>query len=81
MDSHLAGFFSRLAGARLNPVTPVVRAISCEFSVATRQAEGSGQAVGLTRESRGCYTRERSLLCRFQQRVAAALQQAIACRV
>ena len=39
------------------------------------------QTVGLTRESRGCYTRESSLLRGFQQRVAAALQQAIACRV
>jgi hypothetical protein len=35
----------------------------------------------LTLESWGCYTRERSLLRGFQQRVAAALQQAIVCRV
>jgi hypothetical protein len=39
------------------------------------------QSVALTGESGGCYTRERSLLRGFQQQVAAALQQVIACRV
>ncbi len=39
--------------------------------------ESGRQAVGLTLESGGCYTYECSLLRRFQQRVAAALQQAV----
>jgi len=39
------------------------------------------QAVGLTRESWGCYTRERSLLRIFRVWAATALQHGFACRV
>jgi hypothetical protein len=35
----------------------------------------------LTGESGGCYTGKRSFLRGFQQRVAAALEPAVACRV
>ena len=38
-------------------------------------------SVGLTFYCLGWYTHERSFLRGFQQRVAAALQQAVACRL
>jgi hypothetical protein len=40
-----------------------------------------GQATGLTRQSRGCYTHGGCLPRGFQRRVAAAPQPAVACRV
>lgn len=43
----------------------------------TGLGRGAAKAVGLTLESGGCYTHKCSLLRRFQQRVAAALQLAV----
>lgn len=52
---------------RPRPLSPLPAINLYEFAIAMPICTICGQPVGLTRESRDCYTQKRTLLCGFQQ--------------